>query len=433
MSVKTKSAKFKNFSLTKEEFSWIFYDWANSAYILIVVTAIFPVFFKKIIAVGIPDNISSAYIGYTSTFYALIIAVLSPILGTIADYKGYKKNFLSFFWIIGILFTLLLIIVQKDNIIICLIVFMVSSIGFAGANIFYDSFITDITDDKKVHWISSLGFAFGYLGSSIPYIISIAFIKFLPQICGEKFTEISIRISFLITAVWWFVFAIPLLKNVKQKYFIEKVRNPLKDSFLRLYGTLKEIKNYKLIFFFLIAYFLYIDGVDTIIKMAVPYALDLNIKLDINTLLLILLVIQLVAFLFAVIFGYFAKIYPEKIIFILIFAIFIYIFIVIFAFYIKTIVHFWILTLMVALSQGAVQSLSRSYFSLIIPKEKSAEFFGFYNIFGKFAAILGPFIIGIISYYKNIRFGVIGILPLFIFGILMLLYQLKNKISITKL
>ncbi|MBN2546685.1 MAG: MFS transporter [Spirochaetes bacterium] len=429
---KIKSAKIKKRNLTKEEISWIFYDWANSSYILIVVTAVFPIFFKKIIASGISDNISSAYLGYTSTIYALIIALLSPIFGTIADYKGYKKKFLAFFWFIGILFTLLLTIVQKSNINLCLIIFMLSSIGYAGANIFYDSFITDITDEKKVHWISSLGFAFGYLGSSVPYIISITAIKFLPKLFGEEFIENSIRISFLITALWWFVFSIPLLKNVKQKYFIAKSLNPIKDSFLRLFNTLKEIKKYKFAFLFLLSYFLYIDGVDTIIKMAVPYALDINIRLDVNSLLLILLVIQLIAFPFAIIFGYFAKKNPDKIIFILIFSIFIYIFIVIFAFYIKTIAHFWILSIMVAFSQGAVQSLSRSYYSLIIPKEKSAEFFGFYNIFGKFAAILGPFIVGIISYYKNIRFGVIAILPLFIAGIFMLLFQLKNKISSKK-
>jgi len=427
---KTKTGIPGSHSLTKEEISWIFYDWANSSYILIVVTAIFPIFFKKIIAGSFSDNISSAYIGYASTLYAFIIAMIAPILGTIADYKGYKKRFLSFFLIFGILFTLLLTIVQKNNIYLCLTVFMFSSIGFAGANIFYDSFITDVTDDKKVHWVSSLGFAFGYLGSCIPYIISIIAIKFLPKFFGDKFIETSIRISFLITALWWFIFSIPILKNVKQKYFIEKTPNTVKDSFLRLYSTLKEIKNYKFVIFFLLSYFLYIDGVDTIIKMAVPYALDLKINLTVNDLLLILLVIQLVAFPFAVIFGYFAKKYPDKIIFILIFSIFIYIFIVIFAFYIKSIAHFWILSLMVAVSQGAVQSLSRSYYSLIIPKEKSAEFFGFYNIFGKFAAILGPFIVGIISYYKNIRFGVIGILPLFIIGILILLYQLKNKIFI---
>ena len=411
--------------MTKQEKSWILYDWANSSYTLIVVTAIFPIFFKNFAAFGIKENIATAYLGYSNTIATLIIEILAPILGTIADYKNYKKRFLFFFFMLGILATLVLPLVFQGQWLFCLIIFIIATIGYASANVFYDAFLVDVTDKNRMHWVSSSGFAWGYLGSTIPYIFAIALIMLIPSFFGDEYKIFATKISFIIVAIWWFVFTIPLLKNVKQIHYIEYSAHPVKDSFTRLIKTFADIKKYKHIFLFLIAYFFYIDGVSSIIKMAVPYAMDIKIGLSSIELMIIILVIQFVAFPFSLLYGQLSKKYSIKIL--LITAIFIYIFIIIFAFFIKTKLHFWILAILVGTSQGGIQALSRSYFGQIIPKNKSAEFFGFYNIMGKFAAILGPFLIGIISHFKNIRFGVLGMIPLFIIGAFILIVSFQSQ------
>lgn len=416
--------KKKLFNLTKEEFSWILYDWANSAYALIVLTTFFPIFFKKVIAKEIPDNLSTSLLGYTNTIYATLIAVLSPVIGTISDYKN-KKIFFFIFFFIGTASTLLISFVPVNKIVIALLIFLFSAIGFSFANLFYDSFLTDITDNKRMHWISSLGFGFGYLGSTIPFIITIVIISIFSNVENAK--ENSTRLAFLIAAAWWAFFSIPFFKNVKQNFFLklEKNKNIIAESFKRIFLTFKEIKEYKKIFLFLLAYFFYIDGVDTIIKMAIPYALDINISLSRIELLLVILLIQIIAFPFAIFFGYIAKKYQNSIIYLLFINIFIYIFIVIFAFFVSKKIHFLIVALSVGICQGAVQSLSRSYFATIISKDKSGEFFGFYNIFGKFAAIMGPFLIAIITNISNIRYSILSLLPLFIIGGILLSFQKK--------
>lgn len=410
--------------MTKQERSWILYDWANSAFTLIIVTAIFPLFFKSYAASGLKENVATAYLGYANTISSLIIALLAPIMGTIADYKDNKKRFLVFFFLLGIAATLLLSTSIKGAWLYSLIIFVFGTIGYASANIFYDSLLVDVTKNNRMDWISTSGFAWGYIGSTIPFVIAIAMITYLPKLLGEEYGIISIRAAFIITALWWGIFAIPLIRNVKQIHFIPNSPTPIKDSFARLGKTFLEIKKYRNIFIFLIAYFLYIDGVVTIIKMAVPYAMDIKIGLSGIELMLIILVIQIVAFPFALLYGVLSKKISSKIL--LVIAILIYIFIAIFAFFIETKIHFWILAMLVASAQGGVQALSRSYFGQIVPKERAGEFFGFYNIMGKFAAIVGPFIVGSIAYVSNIRYGMLGIIPLFVIGLVLLIVSFKK-------
>lgn len=398
--------------MTKQERSWILYDWANSAYSVAITTALLPIFFKDFAAASMPDYLSTAYWGYASTIATLAVAIMAPILGTLADYRNYKKRFLLTFILIGVLFTSSLSLIQEGQWLFCLVLYILSSIGFSGANVFYDSFLTDVTTKERMNWVSSSGFGWGYIGSTIPFLIGLVFIL-NPSLVNLNSTIAATKLAFLITAAWWLIFSIPILKNVQQVYYVEKSKTPIKDSFARIGNFLKDMKANKNVFLFLLAYFFYIDGVDTIIRMSTSYGMDVG--LNSNDLLIVFLVIQIVAFPFALLYGKLSKKFSTKSL--IYFAIFVYIFITIFAFFLETIVQFWILAMLVASSQGGIQALSRSLYGRMIPKEKSAEYFGFYNIFGKFSAILGPFLVGLFTQIgKSSRWGVVSLLFLFIVG-----------------
>ncbi len=403
--------------MTKQEKSWILQDWANSAYSLAITTATLPIFFKSIVAKDLPSSMSTAYLGYTNSIATLIIAILAPLLGTIADYKNYKKKLFTFFIIIGVTSTAMLASIGEGNWIMCLVIYVLSVIGFSGSNIFYDAFLVDVTEEKRMDHISSMGFGFGYIGSTIPFILSLIVIK-NPSLFHLT-TVGAVKFTFIITALWWFIFTIPMFKNVKQIYFIDSpTSSPIKDSLKRLWSTLKSVKEYKNIFIFLLAYFFYIDGVSTIIKMATAYGLDLGISGD--KLMIILLVIQFVAFPCSIIYGKLAEKFSAKTMIMV--GILVYTIICIYSYFIKTTVDYWILAMLVASSQGGIQALSRSFYGKIIPKENSAEFFGLYNIFGRFSAIFGPLLMALISQITgNSKLGIISLIILFIVGGLLFL------------
>lgn len=399
---------------SKEELSWCLYDWGNSAYTLTIIATILPMYFKLVAENGgMSSATSTAYWAYAISFSTLLISLLAPILGTIADYKGNKKKLFRLFASCGVLGTLALMIVPSNSPFLLLITNGMTVIGYAGANIFYDAFLVDVTTRDRMDKVSAMGFGLGYIGSTIPFILSII-VVFLSQ---AKIINISLdlacKISFLITAVWWGVFTIPLLKNVEQKFFIERESRTIYNSFSRLTKTFKDIKSHKKIFIFLVAYFFYIDGVGTIIGMATSYGTDIGISM--SALLIILLLTQFIAFPFTILYGKLAEKYgTKKMLFI---GIITYTIICIYAYFIKTALDFWILAMAVGSAQGGIQAISRSYFAKIVPKEKSNEFFGFYNIFGKFAAIMGPFIVGIVTQLTGeSKNGVISLVLLFLIG-----------------
>ncbi|MFH7818165.1 MFS transporter [Neobacillus thermocopriae] len=405
--------------MSKQEKSWVFYDWANSAYSLLITTAVFPLYFKAAASeAGLAGSASTAYWGYANSFATLLISICAPVLGSIADFKGFKKRFFTFFFALGIIFTFMLAIVPSNQWLFLLICYILTVIGFGGTNIFYDAFLVDVTSEDRMNKISSIGFSMGYIGSTIPFILGITLIIFAQQNIFPLSVTVASQIAFAITALWWGLFTIPMLKNVNQVYYKARVSNPVSNSFKQLFRTIKKIKLYRPLFLFLLAYFFYIDGVHTIITMSTAYGSDLGI--DSTNLLIILFVTQLVAAPFAYLYGRLADKYKGKNM--LLVGIFIYIIICTYAYFLKTTLDFWLLAMLVASSQGGIQALSRSYFAKLVPKENANEFFGFYSIFYKFAAILGPFLVGLTAQMTgNTNSGVFSLIVLFIIGAIILI------------
>ncbi|MDQ0230854.1 MFS transporter [Metabacillus malikii] len=403
---------------SKEEKSWMMYDWASSAYSIIITTAVFPIFYKAAAtSAGVSAADSTAYLGYTVAIATFILAMLGPILGTIADYQGFKKRFFIFFFSLGVLATAILAFIPSDQWLLLLICYTFAAVGSTGANVFYDAFLVDVTTEEKMNRISSRGFSYGYIGSTIPFIISIAVILLSQNGIIPISATIASKIAFLITAIWWLIFSIPLLKNVKQIYYIKREPKPVANSFKRLAKTLKEIRKYRALFLFLIAYFFYIDGVGTVITMSTAYGTDLGINS--TSLLIILFVTQVVAAPFSILYGRLSERFTgKKMLYV---GIFVYMIVCIYAYFLKTTLDFWILAMLVATSQGGIQALSRSYFAKLVPKEKTNEFFGFYNIFGKFASIMGPILVGVTAQLTGkSNTGVFSLIILFIIGMIVL-------------
>src|SRR4051812_31040597 len=264
--------------MSKQEKSWVFYDWANSAYSILITTAVFPLYFKAAAnQAGLAASTSTAYWGYANSFATLLISLCAPILGSIADFKGFKKRFFTFFFTLGIIFTLLLAVVPSNHWLILLICYIVTVIGFGGTNIFYDAFLVDVTTEERMNQISSKGYAMGYIGSTIPFILGIALILLSQQGILPISVTTASQAAFAITALWWGLFTIPMLKNVKQVYYKERVSNPVSNGFRQLFLTFKKIRLFRPLFLFLFAYFFYIDGVNTIITMSTAYGSDLGI------------------------------------------------------------------------------------------------------------------------------------------------------------
>lgn len=417
--------------MTKQEKGWVFYDWANSAYSILITTAVFPLYFKAAATdAGLSGTTSTAYWGYANSIATLLISLCAPVLGSIADFKGFKKRFFTFFFALGIIFTFMLAIVPSSQWLLLLICYMLTVIGFGGTNIFYDAFLVDVTTEERMDKISSSGYAWGYIGSTIPFVIGIAFIILAQQEILPLSVAAASQIAFAITALWWGLFTIPMLKNVNQVYYKERTAKPISNGFKQLFETFKKIKLYRPLFLFLIAYFFYIDGVNTIITMSTAYGSDLGI--DSTNLLIILFATQVVAAPFALLYGKLADKFKGKTM--LLVGIFVYIVICTYAYFLKTVLDFWILAMLVASSQGGIQALSRSYFAKLVPKENVNEFFGFYSIFYKFAAILGPFLVGVTAQVTgNTNSGVFSLIVLFIIGgIILLRVPEANHISQSK-
>ncbi len=404
--------------MSREEKSWILYDVANSAFVLIMVTAIMPIYFKDVAAQGLPNAVSTAHWGFANSAAALVLALIAPMLGTLADYQDRKKRFFLLFLSVGIIFTLALSFITAGQWRLCLVLFVCARIGWAGANIFYDAFLVDITTRRRMDMISAQGYALGYIGSVIPFIIVIALILSAGMDDGLPIKEV--QLGFVIVALWWILFSIPAIKNLKQVHFLPVPKSPIISSFQRLAETFRNIRQHRQPFLFLIAYFFYIDGVGTIISMSTAYGRDLGF--NITLLIVVLLFIQIVAFPCTLLYGRLSEKFATKSL--LMTGIMIYCLVTLIAFTLPWIndlrvktALFWFIAFLVASSMGGLQGLSRSCFGKLIPVEKSAEFFGFYNVFGKFAAITGPFLMGIITRLTGeSRWGILSILVLFLAG-----------------
>ncbi len=406
--------------LTKAEKDWILYDVGNSAFILLVST-IMPLYFNSLAE---KDGLSSvsylAYWGYAASAATLCVAFLGPVIGTITDFKGFKKPIFFVSVLAGS--TLCFMMGFISHWLMFLIFFIIAKAVYSSSIIFYDSMLGDITTEERLDSVSSSGYAWGYIGSCIPFVLSLAVILGGKQIGISG--SLAMTIAFTITAVWWFVFSLPLLKTYKQNHYIENTKNAIAESFQRLGNTLKNATKHKKIFLFLISFFFYIDGVYTIIDLATAYGTALG--LSSTSLLLALLLTQIVAFPAALTFGRLAqKFDTTRLILLCIFA---YLGIAIFAIFLDTQAEFWILAVCVGLFQGGIQALSRSYFTKIIPAEQSGEYFGLMDICGKGAAFLGTASVSLVSQITgSISAGVGSIAIFFVLGIFFFIKTIKTN------
>ena len=399
--------------MTKQEKSWVLYDVGNSAFVLLS-SALIPVYFKSIAEPG--SSVVVAW-GYAETIVSLILALLMPVLGSLADYQGKKKKFFLVTVIIGVVCCALLGF--PSSALPFLVLYVIAAVMLNGSMVFYDAFLVDATTDERLDIVSSHGYAWGYIGSCLPFIASLVIVLF-----GSNFgidMSTGMKIAFLITALWWFAFSLPLVRNVQQINYKECSSSKIKlgEVMSGLFATLKNIAKDKRLLFFIVAYFFYIDGVHTIIKMSTSYGTDLGI--DSTQLVLALLMTQFVAFPSAIAYGKLAgKFGTRKMLCIAVFA---YLCITLFAaFLLRSAFEFWILAFTVGLFQGGIQALSRSEFGKLIPKEHANEYYGFFDIFGKYAAVLGTFLMSVFTQVTgNASLGVLSIAVLFIVGFVFLI------------
>ena len=394
------------------------YDWANSAFATTVMAGFFPLFFKAYWAdPGNPEE-STFYLGLANSLASIIVAALAPFLGAIADRGSAKKKFLFTFAFFGIVMTSGLWFVAQGYWQMAVIFYVAASVGFSGGNIFYDSLLPSIADESKVNYASSLGYALGYIGGGLLFLLNVLMFKF-PETFGLSDSAAAIKLSFVSVAIWWALFSIPVMLFVREPQIYDRV--PLSKAvtlgWKQLRDTLRDIRHLKVVGLFLLAYWFYIDGVDTIIKMAVDYGMSLNFEE--SALITALLIVQFVAFPAALIYNWIAsRIGTKRAIEIAIMA---YCFITLLGYFMQTEQHFFVLAILVGLFQGGIQALSRSLYTRLIPAEKAAEFFGFFNMLGKFAAVLGPMLMGSVTLLTgNARLGILSILILFAIGLYLL-------------
>ncbi len=398
----------------KQVVSWALYDWANSAFATTVMAAFFPVFFKEYWNSGTDIERSTFQLGLANSLSSLVVVFLAPLLGAIADKSGSRRKFLFAFAFLGILATGCLYLVSEGAWILAVFVYALAAVGFSGANTFYDSLLVTVADRERSDFVSALGYSLGYLGGGLLFALNVTMVLH-PQTFGLADATQAVRVCFLMVAIWWAVFSIPLWLWVEESTPTRpnKGWRAISAGYRQLIETFREIRRLRVTFLFLISYWLYIDGVDTIVRMAIDYGMSIGFATD--NLLLALGITQFVGFPAAIIFGKLGeKIGTRKGLFIGLAA---YIAVTVWGYFLDEIWEFYLLATAVGLVQGGVQALSRSLYSRLIPRDRSAEFFGFYNMLGKFAAVIGPALMGWVAVLTgNPRFGILSIVLLFIAG-----------------
>ena len=409
----------KKFSLTGLERAWILYDVGNSAFVLLVATLI-PIFFNALAEEGGLSSVEYlAYWGYAASAVTIITAVLSPILGTLADTRGFKKPIFILCLVVGVAGCCAMGLAKTW--LAFLLIFVFAKVGFSGSLVFYDSMLSDVTTPDRMDVVSSRGYAWGYIGSCVPFVVCLALVLGSGAIGLSQMT--ALNIALFITAAWWLAMTLPLLKTYRQLHYVEVEKHAIRQSFARIGHTLRHLHEDKQVFWFLLAFFCYIDGVYTIIDMATAYGTALG--LDTTGLLLALLVTQIVAFPSALIFGRLSAKYPSTTLIPVCIAA--YAGIALFAFFLTQQWQFWVLAFVVGMFQGGVQALSRSHFAKIIPPEKSGEYFGLFDICGKGASFLGTMIVSVGSQLTgSANVGVGSLIVLFIVGFVLFRVSCKE-------
>lgn len=416
---------------TRAERGWIMYDWANSAFSAIISAIILPNFYTTITA-GIPE--AGPRWGYATSIATLICAVCAPFFGTLGDYKGYKKKLFTIFVLLGVIATGALAFTSNWQ--LMLVLYILGTIGFNASCVFYDGFLPDVTTEARMDKVSTYGYGLGYIGgSTIPLLIAMVLIML-----GENWgipSDVACQISFMITAVWWLVFTIPMWRHVHQVHYTEHQGNVISQSFQRISTVGKRIIKIRPLVYFLIAYFFYIDGVGTIIHMATIFGT--NMGLDSNYLIVILLVVQLVAFPFAILYGKMSVKYGVRNM--ILFGIATYMVVCLVALgleplrlmgEIPLLLGFVVLAFLVGTAQGGIQALSRSFYGKLVPESFANEFFGFFDIFGKFSAVLGPFLFSLVwDSTQQVHLGIIPVLLMFVIGLLLFLKVPSSMKKIT--
>lgn len=408
--------------------SWAMYDWANSAYATTVMAGFFPLFFKEYYSAGTDMTVSTAQLGLANSLSSLIVVLIAPLLGAIADVGSLRKRFLLLFSYLGILMSASLSLIGEGEWEMAAFVYLLGNVGFMMSNSFYDAILPSVAKGENIDTLSGIGFAMGYLGGGLLFGLNVTMVLY-PSFFGFDQAVSAVKASFVSVAVWWAVFTLPLL------FFVEEKRDPSQkkslqiafEGYQKLLNTFKKIALLKGILLFLCAYWLYIDGVDTIIRMAVDYAIAIGF--DPSSLIVALLIVQFVGFPATLIVVKLAQYWETKKVILL--AISLYIFITLFAAQMSHLYEFYLLAVMIALVQGGIQSLSRSYYARMIPAESAAEFFAFYNFLGKFAAILGPSMVGMIALYTgSSRAGIASVVIFFILGGVLLFFVDGKKTDI---
>ena len=405
--------------LNKSAWSWALYDWANSAFATTVMAGFFPIFFKSYWASNLSDAESTFAIGSVNSLVGLLIAFSAPVLGALADAGDSKRKFLFSFAFLGIIATGYLFFIPESSWKLAVVFYGIGVIGFSGGNIFYDSLLVTVSKEKERNRVSALGFSLGYLGGGILFLLNVAMFLY-PNWFGLENQIEAVLWSFLSVAVWWLIFSLPIYLNVKepiQNASKKQINTVIDDAFENLLNTAKSIKKFKSAVIFLLAYFLYMDGVDTIIRMATSYGSDIG--LSATSMIQALLLTQFIGFPATLVFGYYADRFGYK--YSLSFAIIVYILVVLFSSQMDTALEFYMVASVIGLVQGGVQAISRSFFSTLIPENKAAEFFGFYNFIGKSSVFLGPFMVsGIALITGSPSYGILSLLILFIPGLILL-------------
>ena len=407
------------FTDNKSVYSWTLYDWANSAFATTVIAAVLPAYYSKVAAASLPPNIASSYWAYATTSAMLLLAFLSPVLGAIADYRRSKLKFLAGFAMLGIAVTAMMYFIKEGDWLLALLFYILSRIGWSGANVFYDSLLPHIARENEIDQVSTLGYAAGYLGGGLLLALNLGMIL-SPQFFGIPDAAMGTRLSLLSVACWWALFSIPLFRNVQEPMTAPKSArevNTISAAFKRLSHTFKEIKRFKQAFLFLIAFWFYNDGIGTIITMAVIFGTEIGIGQ--SHLIGAILAVQLVGIPFTILFGKLAlKITVKRAIYL---GLIVYTLISIGGYFMQTARHFWLLAIAVGMVQGGTQALSRSMFGIMTPKKKSAEFFGLFDVSQKFSGVLGPALFGVIAQFTgSSRLSIVSLIVFFVGGMFIL-------------